>query len=482
MQRIIFGTDNWSQGATAASLTAAVGRPASNLQRISPRLYWQSVGAGPHRLSFTRADARAASLIPLLFHNGSEEATWRIRFGVNAVSVEGGIHAYDSTNGFGACVTLDGIDARVWVGGSAALDVGTFTIEALIRPQTIRRMGIVQRDGGSVDAVLSMDEDGHIRFFSWPGTVVDLTSPSAIEAGVWTHVAAKYASGTATLYVNGVPVDSASASETFDGESLEIGSVESSARFWGEIDEVRFWNVGRSDAEILAAYAAPLDTVPASCVGYWKLDSQSGVVASDSSASSNAGDLEDGARFAYPDKLRTPWCSVDSDGVPIGTDRDPFAGAHHALWFNPFGVVARYCRIDILDPNNADGYLRVGCAPISAAWQSSMNPSYGGDMVGFTDASVVDILPNGSTSILRVPTREDMRFQIMGFNEREIWENTYELAAFLGTSRPCVIVFNAGETEFLQQQIVYARFKEPPRVVHFGWGSYAQSFAIEGVR
>ena len=69
------------------------------------------------------------------------------------------------------------------------------------------------------------------------------------------------------------------------GDTLGLGN------FQGLIDEVRVWNVARSEVEIQSAMSTPLSGNEPGLVGYWKLDEGSGQIAYDSIANGNNGQL-----------------------------------------------------------------------------------------------------------------------------------------------------------------------------------------------
>ena len=101
----------------------------------------------------------------------------------------------------------------------------------------------------------------------------------------WVHFAMTYDGTAVVLYVNGVQA----ASKTSPGNMLmtarsplTIGGNPRGSYFNGYLDEVRLWNVARSQAEIAGAMKKSLTGNEAGLVGYWKFDETSGTVAADS--------------------------------------------------------------------------------------------------------------------------------------------------------------------------------------------------------
>ncbi len=126
------------------------------------------------------------------------------------------------------------------------------------------------------------------------GLIRDIRSPT----GVWTHVAISYDSGTVSTYVNGELVHTGTQSGPI-GDSypalndLWIGgrSNAANAHFDGAIDDVRIWNVARTQAEIRASLAAPPVGNEAGLVGYYRFNEQGGTTVYDGSTQGNNGTL-----------------------------------------------------------------------------------------------------------------------------------------------------------------------------------------------
>lgn len=118
--------------------------------------------------------------------------------------------------------------------------------------------------------------------------------------GTWYHLAGTYDGKAITIYVNGVKVksDRFSGPMTIDKSDLFIGKGDpdfsSGEYFHGELDEIRIWNVARSQKEIEGAMNAPLTGKEQGLVAYWNFDDGT---AKDVSSHGNDGRLCDGARI-----------------------------------------------------------------------------------------------------------------------------------------------------------------------------------------
>jgi hypothetical protein len=165
-----------------------------------------------------------------------------------------------------------------------------------------------------MDAVISV---------STPSTHA-VSAPGALQLPIWRHVAGTYDGLTFKIYVDGAFV--ASTPHPTPGSSTGVDSVVfgrfpvafSSNFFEGAMDELRIWNVVRTDAQIQQTYMLPLVGNEAGLVGYYKFDEGGGQVIVDSSLAGNDGFLGTGGGAMAPDDpLRVP------TGVPFGSCSAP---------------------------------------------------------------------------------------------------------------------------------------------------------------
>ncbi|MBK7852806.1 MAG: metallophosphoesterase [Bacteroidetes bacterium] len=125
----------------------------------------------------------------------------------------------------------------------------------------------------------------------------------------WTHVAATYDVSLHTwkLYVNGILDKTLDLGASFTPQSLSnvnasIGSALTSTGtaagfFNGKIDEVRIWNVVRSDSQILASYSAEMNS-GTGLVSRWGFNEGSGTQASNAIPTRPPAVLVNGATWA----------------------------------------------------------------------------------------------------------------------------------------------------------------------------------------
>ena len=159
--------------------------------------------------------------------------------------------------------------------------------------------------------------------FSWSPNgsgYTNLIGPAVIPFGEWHHYAAVRAGDVDLLYIDGVQVASAIGSTLpifNSGEPVRMGRgllYNLDVHAIGQMDEVRIWNVARSQADINAYRFASLDGSQPGLVAYWNFDEAAGD-ALDLSGNGNHGSL-------FGDAVRVP-STIPSD---IDADGDSFTG------------------------------------------------------------------------------------------------------------------------------------------------------------
>ena len=150
---------------------------------------------------------------------------------------------------------------------------------------------------------LWLQEDGAIRFTSSPRTQEGrtmLSAPAAVGLNTWHHVAGVIDGNKniIKLFIDGTEVairDFGRGSFYKSQYPLRIGASHEKgmdyATFEGEIDEVRIWNVARTEAEIREGMNTKLKSDEPGLVGYWAFDEQTEGYISDISPNGNAGRL-----------------------------------------------------------------------------------------------------------------------------------------------------------------------------------------------
>jgi len=190
----------------------------------------------------------------------------------------------------GPALALDGDGDYMSVSSSASLSPGSsITVEAWVQPSAFpddeiaiaskwNDFGIARRY-----YLLWLNRQRFEVLISHNVDFPRATSTTVAAADTWYHVAGTYDGSTIRLYINGsveASVDTAGAlasnSDPFFVGRADAGANESDY-FAGLIDEVRFWSVARTAAEISAAMNDTLGpeiygNANSGLVGYWRFD------------------------------------------------------------------------------------------------------------------------------------------------------------------------------------------------------------------
>jgi len=176
----------------------------------------------------------------------------------------------------GNALNFDGISNQVNIPGTAQLSLqnNSFTIEAWINgsdfSNEIPIIGCPLEWNYSFQVSI---RNSHLFLGFWGD---DTEGTTVLNTNTWYHIAFTFdlASGTQSLYLNGV-LDVASvghAPYAYD-KALAIGYSLNTVRYFnGTIDELRFWNVARSQADIQSTMSAPLVGNEAGLVAYYNFD------------------------------------------------------------------------------------------------------------------------------------------------------------------------------------------------------------------
>jgi hypothetical protein len=161
---------------------------------------------------------------------------------------------------FGRALRFDGIDDRVAVADSNALDLtNRFTVEAWVNPAMLtgwRTVVIKETADGLAYAVYANDNAPKPAAYgriAGEGASRSSTGTTQLPVNTWTHLAATYDGTTLRVFVNGVEAGTTpmTGSLVTSANALSIGG----SLVWGEyfeglIDEVRIYNRALSAAEI----------------------------------------------------------------------------------------------------------------------------------------------------------------------------------------------------------------------------------------
>ena len=195
---------------------------------------------------------------------------------------------------------LDFSTSFVEVPDANVLDLGaTYTIEAWIKPRTVTSyQHIVSKWSGGGNASYTLEvHEGKLRSGVHNGvnTTQAVESNGTIVPDVWQHVAVTLDNGTLRLYIDGVLDREFTGSQTpmNSDRPLSIGHEGPPYNGWwfdGLIDDVRVWNVARTEPEIAAGMNG-LKGKKTGLAGWWRFNEGQGDVAKDATKNRNHGRL-----------------------------------------------------------------------------------------------------------------------------------------------------------------------------------------------
>ena len=150
---------------------------------------------------------------------------------------------------------------------------------------------------------LWLQEDGEIRFTSSPRSKEGrtmLSAPGAVGLSTWHHIAGVIDGNknVIKLFIDGTEVANRDFGRGGFYKSqypLRIGALHEKgmdyATFDGQIDEIRIWNIARTETEIREGMNTKLKGDEPGLVGYWTFDEETEGYVSDVSPNGNAGRL-----------------------------------------------------------------------------------------------------------------------------------------------------------------------------------------------
>lgn len=213
-------------------------------------------------------------------------------------------------------LVFDGVDDYVRVADAASLSgFSAITIETWAKPTIATgERAIVGKmyDGSNWEFGLFRRSDGAAEFDWSCGASCGYflkSGTAAFPVDQWTHIAGTWSPAGAVLYVNGSLASAgvggvSGLADTLNAVFIGAGELSGApARFWqGGVDEIRVWNVVRTQAEIQADMNRTLVGNEPGLVAYWRMDEGSGGTCGDSTANGNDGRLgtSSGADSADP--------------------------------------------------------------------------------------------------------------------------------------------------------------------------------------
>jgi len=207
------------------------------------------------------------------------------------------------TSGQNNTLDFNGTNAYVGVADAAVFDVTSLTVEAWVYTDNLTGSHCIFGKSNEEAVPASTGFDLETSGDSLYGSVWDGTGnrkyivAGTFSTGTWQHVAMTWTSGgSLILYINGV--EAGSQPSTFTGTIANSGPFKigvfpwSMQYYWnGKIDEVRFWNVVRSQAQIEAGMYQELAGTESGLIAYYRFNESGGTTLNDATTNNNDGTL-----------------------------------------------------------------------------------------------------------------------------------------------------------------------------------------------
>lgn len=177
----------------------------------------------------------------------------------------------------GCALRMDGLNDAAQTGASPVIDIHgqSFTWEFWARCESVPLCQVLyQGDAQSAGGLsVSMSAEGSIHF-GFEQDSLTYANPNG-WTDTWRHWAGTFDTTTRIrkLYLNGVVMAQDTAAATYSGTGiLTLGAPHGNAPFKGWIDEVRIWNMARTEQQIADSYAKRMSGSESGLVAYWRFD------------------------------------------------------------------------------------------------------------------------------------------------------------------------------------------------------------------
>jgi len=197
------------------------------------------------------------------------------------------IPIYAVDNFPGTSLEFDGTDD--YISGTGIDSISTaISIEAWVKhnslPASVQRYvtiepetAVLRYDGSAYGGI----DELHFYVKQTDGTLSNIRVDNVLTTGEWLHIAGTYDGTTLKLYLNGELIQSSAAATgglfPLNGDFVFSNS---GSTLDGKMDEVRLWNVVRSEQEIRENMYLPI-TGTETGISYWQFNEGSGTTASD---------------------------------------------------------------------------------------------------------------------------------------------------------------------------------------------------------
>ena len=142
-------------------------------------------------------------------------------------------------------------------------------------------------------------------------------------------------------------------------------------------------------------------------------------------------------------------------------------------------IQARYFRIDISDPTNADGYIQAGRLLSGPAYEPSINYANGVSFE-FVDESRITKSRGGQTFVDEVERFRRMQFELINLPEQEIFGNIFnQVDRLRGVAQDILIIPQPDDPNTWITQNIYGRITSTGPIVNSALDYYSRLIEVE---
>ncbi len=251
----------------------------------------------------------------------------------------------ESVSAPGTCLSFDGTDDYVSVLPTVSVSQNNaFTVESWFYSDKTKSSTIYAEGNSSSNnpmfSIIPLSGASNIEIVLRDNGAIGLTTTCPNTnwvANQWNHLAVvRYSATSIKVYLNGILTEdftfSAPAAWTPDNCNIGVRKRQGFDSYMkGKIDEVKIWNVARTQEEIISYMNQTIlnPSVETNLVAYYNFDENAGTSTNDETANNNDGTLENGTTWANSDAFNIWTGATDnvwatstnwSDGVPDASD------------------------------------------------------------------------------------------------------------------------------------------------------------------
>ena len=173
------------------------------------------------------------------------------------------------------------------LGVQPAFSPAQFTIEVWVNFQDLKDSYIFDNEnwGTGAEGFVLHNTNSKIDILIGSGNRFNLTSKNVIQINTWNHIVATYSGTELKLYINGVLDGTLAVTAPMVASTSKLrigeGSVWGDRRFIGQMSDLRFLNVVRTEAEISADMTSTLTGNESGLVAGWKMNEGAGTTSVD---------------------------------------------------------------------------------------------------------------------------------------------------------------------------------------------------------